>query len=173
MDDRTLFIALRLVHILAGVFWVGAALLLNFFVGPTVRQAGPEGGRFMQQLMVARRLATWLSLAAGLTVLSGIVMYGRISVLTGGAFADTPHGLALAVGGLSALAAGIVGATVGGAAGRRMAAIGTRLQAATAPPDPSVTAELRRLGRRAALGGGISVALLVLATGSMAVARYL
>ena len=43
-------VALRLIHIVAGSFWVGAALMLAVFVEPTVRAVGPAGGQFMQKL---------------------------------------------------------------------------------------------------------------------------
>jgi uncharacterized membrane protein len=47
---------LRLIHILAGVFWVGAIFLIAGFLLPTARAMGREGGRFMQHLMLQRRL---------------------------------------------------------------------------------------------------------------------
>ena len=39
-----LIIFLRLVHILAGVFWVGTAFVMTFYIAPTVgatAEAGP------------------------------------------------------------------------------------------------------------------------------------
>jgi hypothetical protein len=42
---------LRLFHIVAGAFWVGAAVFGAFFVMPAARAAGPEGGRFAGNLM--------------------------------------------------------------------------------------------------------------------------
>ena len=43
MDPMSL-IVLRAVHVIAGAFWVGAALMLVAFVAPTVRALGPDGG---------------------------------------------------------------------------------------------------------------------------------
>lgn len=43
----------RLIHIGSGVFWAGAAVMIAAFLEPTVRAAGPEGGRFMQRLAAA------------------------------------------------------------------------------------------------------------------------
>ena len=41
MDYLTL--VLRLIHIFAGVFWVGLALTLSLFVGPSVNATGKAG----------------------------------------------------------------------------------------------------------------------------------
>jgi uncharacterized membrane protein len=54
MDDRAITIILRLIHILAGIFWVGTAFLLAGFLAPTLRATGSEGGRFMRHLMQQR-----------------------------------------------------------------------------------------------------------------------
>src|SRR2546421_472456 len=45
MDNGTMTLLLRLTHILAGVFWVGAIFLIAGFLLPTARATGREGGR--------------------------------------------------------------------------------------------------------------------------------
>lgn len=49
---QTLRIVLRLTHISAGTFWVGAAIFITLFLDPTVRAAGAEGGRFMMKYIL-------------------------------------------------------------------------------------------------------------------------
>ena len=39
-------VILRLVHILAGTFWVGAALMMTFFISPTVNATQDSGRSF-------------------------------------------------------------------------------------------------------------------------------
>lgn len=47
-----LFIATRIVHIVAGVAWVGSALLFAAFVIPTAAAMGPTHGvRFLNRLL--------------------------------------------------------------------------------------------------------------------------
>lgn len=46
-----LMIVMRFIHIVAGVFWVGAAFVVVRFILPTASAAGPAGGQFMQQLL--------------------------------------------------------------------------------------------------------------------------
>jgi len=124
MNDQTITLLLRLVHILAGIFWVGAIFLIAGFLLPTMRATGREGGRFMQHLMQQRRLPIFLAIAMLLTVLSGFTLYGRLVSATHGAWAGTPPGIAYGVGDLAAILGALVGMAVSGSAARRMAAIG-------------------------------------------------
>lgn len=173
MDDRTLMLILRMVHVLAGVFWVGSALLLIWFIGPVQRDMGREGGQFMQKLVVGQRLGAWLASAAGLTILSGIGMYWRYSAMTSGAFGASRQGMALGAGGGAAIVAAVLWFGVGKRAMQRIGALGAQLAGAAGPPDPAIGAEVTRLQRRANLAGGAAATLLVIATLAMAVARYL
>ena len=172
MDDQTITLLLRLIHILAGIFWVGGALLLAGFLIPTVRATGPEGGRFMQHLMGRRRLPIYMGVTMLLTVLSGFAMYGRVVAATNGAWASSPPGIAYGLGGLAAVLGAAVGMVLGGASARRMAAIGQRITEA-GRPTPEQQAEMERLQGRMALGSRLTAGLLLLAASAMAVARYL
>jgi uncharacterized membrane protein len=172
MDERTLTIVLRLFHILAGVFWVGTIVLIAAFLLPTARAAGPEGGRFMQQLMLRRRLPVFLSIAALLTVLTGLTMYIRLSAATQGAWAGTAPGIGYGVGGLAAILGGIMGGVISGPAARRMAAIGQQ-GSQSGGLSGEQQAEMQRLQARAALGSRVTAGFLAVAAGAMAVARYL
>ena len=49
-------IILRIIHIGFGMFWGGVALFMPMFLLPAVKAFGPEGGRFMQILMQAKKL---------------------------------------------------------------------------------------------------------------------
>src|SRR4051794_20907923 len=99
-SESIMTLILRLIHILAGIFWVGAVFLIAGFLLPTARATGREGGRFMQHLMLQRRLPIFLAIAMLLTVLSGFTLYGRLVSATHGAWAGTPPGIAYGVGGL-------------------------------------------------------------------------
>jgi uncharacterized membrane protein len=171
MTDQALTILLRLVHILGGLFWVGAMVLLAAFLLPTARAMGADGGRFMRYLMEHRRLPVYLGLAALLTVLSGLVMYGRMAAATHGAWAGSRPGIAYGLGALAALLAAAVGGAIGSSAGRRMLAVGEAI--GSGRPTPEQQAELGRLQNRMALGARIAATLLVLAAAAMAVGRYL
>jgi uncharacterized membrane protein len=172
MDDRTITLLLRLVHILAGIFWVGAIFVVAGFLLPTMRATGREGGRFMQHLMLQRRLPIFLAVAMLLTVLSGFTLYARLAAATHGAWAGTPPGIAYGVGGLAAILGVLVGMLVSGPAARRMAAVGQRAPQEGGPPAEQ-QAEIERLQGRMVLGSRLVAGFLAVAAGAMAIARYL
>lgn len=169
--DGTTTILLRLIHILAGIFWVGAVFVVAGFLLPTVRETGREGGRFMQHLTQRRRLPVFLGIAALLTVLSGFAMYGRLVSSTHGQWAGSRPGMGYGAGALAAILALIAGAAISGSAARRMAAIGRT--AGAAGPSAEQQAEMGRLQARMALGSWITAGLLAVSAGAMAIARYL
>jgi uncharacterized membrane protein len=170
MSDTALTILLRLVHILGGIFWVGAMILLAAFLLPTARATGPDGGRFIRYLMQQRRLPLYLGVAALLTVLSGVALYAHMAAATHGAWAGSPPGIAYGVGGVAALLGAVIGGSIGSSAGRRMLAVGEAIGAGK--PSPEQQAELSRLQNRMALGARLAAGLLVLAAAAMAVGRY-
>jgi hypothetical protein len=171
MDERTVAILLRLIHIMAGIFWVGSAFLMAGFLVPTMRETGREGGRFIQHLMLERKLPIFLSIASLLTILSGFIMYGRMAAATHGTWAGTPPAIAYGVGGLAAILGAVAGSLLSGAAGRRMAVVGQSI--GPAGPSANQQEEISRLQRRIALGTRVAAALLAVAAGAMAVGRYL
>ena len=171
MDERTLTILLRLIHILGGLFWAGAMILLAGFLIPTVRATGREGGRFMQILMQQQRLQFYLGLTAGLTVLSGLTLYVRMAAATHGAWAGTRPGMAYGVGALAAILAAAIGGGISGSAGRKMLAVVQAI--GSAPPSAEQQAELGRLQDRMAMAARVAAGLLVIAASAMAVGRYL
>jgi uncharacterized membrane protein len=171
VDERTITLLLRLLHILAGIFWVGAIFLIAGFLLPTLRATGREGGLFMQYLMQQRKLPVYLSIAMLLTVISGFALYGRIVSATNGAWAGTPPGIVYGLGGLSAVIGALVGMLVSGSAARRMGAIGQRA-AQSGGPTAEEQAEIERLQQRMVVGSRLVAVFLALAAAAMAVGRY-
>jgi uncharacterized membrane protein len=52
-----IMLILRLTHVVAGVFWVGATLAMNFYFGPASSATGEAGGQVMQHLMTKARFS--------------------------------------------------------------------------------------------------------------------
>jgi len=173
MDLMTLYvIVLRLLHILGGVFWVGAAWMIAGFLYPTANAAGPEGAKFLQRLFQSR-LPALVSAAAGLNILAGLLLYWRDSLGLRVDWITSRAGLAFTVGGLSAMAAFVIGFAVSKPAADRMGALGKEIQAAGKPPTPEQAAELGRLGKRTADAATWVAVLLAMALITMAISRYL
>src|SRR5262245_43769800 len=69
-----MIVTLRLVHFLAGIFWVGSVLFIPGFLAPAVRATGPAGGAVMGHVMKVRKLHAWMMGASMLVVLSGFAL---------------------------------------------------------------------------------------------------
>lgn len=159
---------LRTLHIFAGVFWVGAAWLLTFFLGPTALALGPDGGKFMGYLNTQRRLPIAISVAAVLTVLAGWALF----FIVWGPVFNTSKGLAFAVGGVLGLIALGIGGGIVGPTSLKVTRLGGDIARAGKPPSPEQMAEMGALQKRlttASLWNSIFTSFALL---FMALARY-
>jgi len=170
MGDVAMLV-IRVVHIFAGAFWFGAALMVAGFVGPSVKAMGPDGGRFMQQLMRRRRLAVYMAAAGGLTVLTGLAYLGH--GLSSEMWRASTYGRVMMFGGLSGMLAFVVGHAVNAPAAKKLTALGATIQSAGGPPTNDETAEVRRLQQRLQTGGVMAAVLLSLSVVAMAAASQL
>jgi uncharacterized membrane protein len=165
-------VVLRIVHILAGVFWVGSALLIFLFLQPAAREVGPGAGPLMTHLAQKKRLPDVTLAAAGLTILAGLLMYWRVSGGFDGDWVGTAFGVAITIGSLCAIAAVVLGASVVRPSMVKAGAI-AQSAAAAGGPTPEQGAEIQALQQRVRSAGNLIVPLLVLAVVAMASARYL
>jgi len=172
MNDFALVLALRLIHIVSGVFWVGSVLFLTWFVVPAIGASGPAGGPVMDQLMRVRKVTPYLMGAALLTLLSGITMYGRDDHTYGAAWVHTGPGITFGVGAIFAIVGGGIGVLVSAPLGKRIASLGASIKAGGQPPTAEQSATMAMLQQRLARASFLNATLLVLATAAMAIARY-
>lgn len=93
-----LMIVLRLLHILAGVLWVGAALVNAFFLSPTVAATDDAGQKVMAHLMGEARLSARITLASYITVLAGAALYWIDSQGLSSAWISSGPGIGFALG---------------------------------------------------------------------------
>lgn len=173
MDEHYLMILLRLFHILGGVFWVGSVAALAWFIYPAQTVLGESSGKFMQELMLKQKLSNWIGGAMILTVLSGLIMYIRLSMVSHGVFASSRTGMALGFGAVVAIVAAGIGGGVAGRAARSMAQLGEEIRTSGAPPTDAQRAEFARLQARQAWALRTAGSLLVVTVAAMAVARYM
>ena len=166
-------IVLRLIHVLGGIFWVGAGLFNLLFLAPAMAAAGPAAGPIMQ-VMKRRRIFVIMPTVALLTILSGLRLMMIVSGNFGGAYFRSDAGAAFAFGGACAIVAFVIGVAFAMPAQRRLGAIGPELAAAADDATRArLQAEASRLQGRMRRAGPATAILLVLAAVAMAVARYL
>src|SRR3954463_4082511 len=101
-------VILRLVHVISGMFWVGATIFMSLFLGPVIAGMGPAAGPIMAGL-AQRRLHTAMAATAGLTILSGIRLLMLASANFNGGYFQSPVGRTFAIAGGLAITAFIVG----------------------------------------------------------------
>jgi uncharacterized membrane protein len=164
--------ALRILHIVVGVFWVGTVVFMAVFLTPSVRAAGPAGGAVLQQLMGVRRLPLWIMGAMAITLLSGVGLYWHDSAGFQSAWLASGAGKVFGLGGAVAIVASILGMAINMPTARRLTEISGRLQAAGRPPTPDEQATLTALQGRLSRASVVAAVLLVIATLLMAIARY-
>lgn len=173
MNESALMIVLRLIHIIGGVFWVGTAMQIAWFLGPAQHDTGMAGLTFFERLMVNRKLQVYLPVSMIATILAGLIMYARLAMITHGAWASTTNAKVLGFGALCGIIAGGMGASVGRRTGQRMVDVAGEIRSAGGSPSEAQLAELDSLHNRAASKMKIVAALLVIAVAAMASARYL
>ena len=166
-------IVLRAMHILGGIFWTGASLVLYGFVVPSASATRPESGRFMQHLAGPSGLTTWMQIASWATVIGGLALFSPVTGQFDGAIMRSPRGIALSVGALLALGAFLEGLLLVGPTARRIGAVGRELMASGKPPTPEQAQQLQAAQVKLQRSGARGAVLLGLAALLMAIARYL
>lgn len=165
-------VILRLLHIGAGVFWAGGAIVVARFVIPSVQDAGPEGGKVVQALQ-QRGLMTALPAAAVVSMVAGLILYWRDSAGSA-AFPRSPYGMALSLGAVVSIVAFVIGITIMRPSTMKAGALAQTLpQLTDAAARTARQAEIAALRTRAARAANWIAGLLGVAVLAMAVARYL
>jgi len=163
----------RIIHVGGAMIWFGGAIVSSFFLQPTVAALGMQAQPFIEHLMVRRRMGVMFPIVAGLTILSGAVLYWRDSNGLQAAWITTPTGLAFTIGGLAAIGAFVLGGILIGPGVGEQAAVARELAESKAEPTAEQNARLARAAGKLKLAGRIDLPLLLLAGLTMAVARYL
>ena len=167
-----LVVALRLVHVVCGVLWVGFAVFTGLLLMPAIQESGPDGAKVVAALQ-RRGVMTIMPALAVLTLISGIWLYARDSAGWQPVFLTSAVGMTFGLGGVAALAAFAVGMTVMRPATLRATALAQGMAAVTSAQERDQrTAELQRLRARAAGAGRMVGLLLLVAAAAMAVARF-
>ena len=167
-----LVIVLRIVHILAGVFWAGATFSFARYIEPNATALGPDGMKFLQRL-AAKTAYTHAMMGAGLaTVVAGLALMWIDSGGFKPAWMGSGMGIVLSVGMLTGLLAAVIGIVVAAVNAKRLGGIANAIEAQGAPPTAEQTAQIAMLKGRLTAGGRWAAVLLLVTVICMAAARY-
>jgi len=167
-----LIAVLRVVHVLAGCFWLGTMLLNAGFLLPATQAAGPAGGQVMKQIVQVRRLPMFLNVAVLTVLITGGILFWWASGGLSVSWLTSPSGVGWSIGSLLAVAAALLGQFVNAPIARRLGQLAATIQAAGSPPPEATITEMKRLQMRLLHATQLAAILLVLATAAMAAARY-
>ena len=165
-------IILRLIHIIAGTFWVGSGAFLIFWVSPTIKKLGPDGAKFMQTLIRAPGYAAFFPILSLATTIAGALLYYEVSDGFNADWMELDSSIVLSIGAVAGvLAFGHGGATLGRASGK-MVKLANEIDAQGGPPKPEQMAEIQETAAYIDLHSRISFGLMMVAVVCMSAARY-
>jgi len=167
-----MFLTMRILHIVTGIFWAGSIFFLVSFLQPAFKDAGPDGAKVFGALR-ARRMFTWIPALALVTIISGLWLY-MIRMGGGTGWARTREAMSLGTGAIAAVVALIIGWFVMRASTLRAAdlAMAAGPMPAGAERDAKM-AEVMALRGRATMSARAVATLLLIAVITMAIARYI
>ncbi|MDQ8166106.1 MAG: hypothetical protein P3A28_10180 [Gemmatimonadota bacterium] len=165
-----MFLTLRIIHIIAGVFWAGAMFFMVSFLMPAFKDVGPDGAK-LSAALANRRLFVWMPVMALITIVAGFGLYGMR--MAGGGWAATMEARILGIGAVAATIAFIVGVTVTRPAMMKADALSKAL--GTMPAGgarDAAQATVNALRKRSMMGSRGIATLLLITLATMAIARY-
>ena len=165
-------LVLRLIHIVAGAFWVGAVFTNFLFIQPAAAAAGPTAAGFSYQLLHHRRFASALIGSGALTVLAGILLLAITSNNFDPDVLFASSRLGYTVGGVLAILAFGIGSLYVYPRARIVERTLGAVLADGRPPTPAEQALLARVGGESRRAGrlvlvGIGLAVIAMATASL------
>lgn len=159
-----LTLVLRLIHILAGVFWVGAAWMMTLYVSPTAAATGDAGQQFMRHFMGKTNLQKMLMASSITSVIAGIILFVRNPP----GWAGSSAGMGFSIGSFFALIGLVFGILIG-RNGSTIMQLGMQIKG---QPTPEQLAQLQTIQKQQRMYSTINAYSLLLAVVLMATSRY-
>ena len=163
-----LLITLRIIHILAGVFWVGGTLMMTFFIGPTIGATAEAGQKFVGHLMNNMKFSNRIATAAGLSILAGTALFWIDSNGFTSPWMSSGAGRGFGIGAAFAVVGFVFGIFIGRTT-TAMAQLGAQFQG---KPSPEQMAQIQALRKKQATYSTIAATSLIISVIFMSVARY-
>ncbi len=151
-----LMIVLRVIHIGGAIFWGGGALIMEFFIGPTIAATAEGGQQFARHLNNKIRIHIFMTIAAASTILAGVALYWIDSQGFSSPWMRSGAGTGFSIGAAFGLIAFAAGATFGSGNAR----LG------------QISAQIQAIQKRNKMISPIHVGAMILSMLFMATARY-
>jgi len=160
----------RLLHIIAGMIWIGSAIMLSMYIEPVLARSGVDTRKFLSHLYGKSGFDKLMPAVAILTTVAGLVLYYLVTNgFSDSGFMRSGQGIVLSIGALFGLLAFGHG---GGALGPMTGKYNKLVQEAGDNPTDEQNAALTAMEAKLSRHGKISMWLAVIALVFMAGARY-
>lgn len=166
-----LIVILRLLHIVSGIFWVGAALMLTFFVSPAARATQESGQKFLSHMMQNTPFNKIIISSSLISVVAGLLLYWIDSNGLTSAWLTSGPGIGFGLGGLAGLLGLFFGIQINRRSGRLMQ-LGRQIQSQGTPPTPEQLTAIQTLQGQLKTGGYLNAFFLLAAAILMSTARF-
>ena len=166
----TFFLSVRVLHVLFGGIWIGAAVFLVYLLMPALKAAGPDAAKIIPPL--GRRVPTFMGVVSGMTVLTGLWLYWHFTDGFDPGLSSTVGARVFGTSGLLGLIAAIIGGSVVGRNMKRAAALQVEIEKASPAARPALADQFARHRQKAARGGQIVAVLLTVTIMLMALGHY-
>lgn len=160
---------LRLIHIVGGMYWFGAAMTTYFFVTPTVAATGEAGQQFMKHLGSKSGFSNSILRAAIAAAVAGAWLYWQDSNGFQSEWMNSSVGTGFGIGGFFGAIALISGIVVN----RTIAAVGKLGMQIQGTPTPEQMARMQALQKRSVTAMKFTTYSLIVSAVFMAIARFL
>lgn len=161
-------LVLRILHIGAGVFWVGSTLLLAMVISPALKATGESGQKFVDYLVKHHRFGTESAGAGGMAGIAGLLLYWRDSAGLTSEWMTSSAGIGYTVGAVLGLIAFVFGILND----RKMKAMMQLREQIQDSPTSEQASQLQALGKQQTMYLTICVVTITLSLWIMASARY-
>jgi len=165
-------VVMRLIHIFAAVYWVGAGIFVAAMLLPALRNQNADGDRFFLAIFKHTRFELSMPVSALLTTLAGLVLYDRVFDHFNADWMQSSAGIVLTIGSLAGIAAFLHG---GAAIGRTTGKYHAALKAVYEGPEPTQEQQetLERVRAKIMRQAPTSLVMQLVALVGMAAARYM
>ncbi len=166
-------VILRIIHIFAGILWVGAGIFYVAVVMPSLRQTGKKAYPLFLAISNNRIGKVLMPATALLTTVAGLLLYERVSGRFDADYMKSTQGIVLSIGVVAGLGAFGHGGAVLGRATEKLVQQITELEGQSEPLSAQQQAEVNTLMDYLAKHANISLIMMIVAVLGMASARYM
>ncbi|MDP1890712.1 MAG: hypothetical protein Q8K55_07425 [Gemmatimonadaceae bacterium] len=165
-------LVLRIIHVVGAILWGGTAMFVAFFLMPAMGMAGPAGAPVMGAL-VKRRLFVIVPTVAVITMLAGLRLLWRISDGYSAAYFATSAGMTYFIGTIVSITGFAIFLTVSRPALGKMGTLQQQMAQAAESERGALMTQMNAVRGRAGAAAKAIALLLIIATVTMAIARYM